>query len=440
MIWKCEGIANSMEPTHVLLWLKVPKVLLFVSYFGIRNDSFLESKKLLLRRQTVSDSYQKFRRLILKILNIKKQKGFLVYSLIPKKIIEPSFLEWFSSFCMEKCFIEALLVVWEFRWSSDNQMDDEVSFCSFSFQRRHSFMFEVNLRSVLCTRFYCYRFLSENGYIDDFLRSENGFSRGEWDFIVKILSFTSESRFAIWNRKSDVEIAVSIFATMTFTAHLDAHAILDSCRNIDSFWDFFFGFSFSMTICTFLRDFLACTMTGATWSRLFHSSENRLHAFANLPTSVTCGTSISFSSLSMTVNASRFTRKLYSAIASADGILERDLHLDLDIFTDIGPTSRLSSSESTTEKRRENIPKVACIESSLESSKSTHSAHSFCTSESVIIGFFLRIRKNRIGFIEFFEFCFFGFVSTVTVRMEFHCLFSVGFFYLIFSSIFRHSE
>ena len=59
---------------------------------------------------------------------------------------------------------------------------------------------------------------------------------------------------------------------------------------------------------------------------------------------------------------------------------------------------------------------------------------------TIIVSFFLFVREDLVGFIEFFEFCFFLFIAAMTIWMDFHSLFSVGFFDLIRTRCLDHSE
>lgn len=169
---------------------------------------------------------------------------------------------------------------------------------------------------------------------------------------VEIGSVTSESSLSVRNIEGDVEITISIMTFVSFSSHLDTHAMFDSWRDIDRFLDLGMDFPLSVTVSTSLDDLLARSMTGSTRSSLFHHAKYRLYSLTYLTRSMTGGTLLRFSSLPTTVMTLGRTIKLNLATHTHDRIFERDLKLHLDIFSDITTTPPTSSStESTAEKR-----------------------------------------------------------------------------------------
>lgn len=366
------------------------------------------------------------------------------YSLHTKEFFHPSLFH-LSSFWLEKCVIEFLLITRDLGWYTHLNMYAETSFSSFSIEPFHTFITKHDNESMLSSCLDINRAFSKDRKFDDSLSTEYCFSRRYMDTIVEICSFSCESSFIFWNCECDIEISASIISLVSFSTEFYGHTIFDSFWYIYSFFYFFSDFSSCMTITTFFCNFFSFSMTRSTCSSLFHNTKNCLNSFTNLSLSITGMTLIGFSSFSTTVMAGSIFIKFYLATYSEDSILEWYLESHLDILTYISSCSGspTSSTHSTTKEWRENITKISRIKSSLESSsKSTKSSLSMIihSSMTIIMSFFLLIWENLISFVELFEFSFFLFVTTMTIWMDFHSFFSIGFFYLIRCGGLYHSE
>jgi hypothetical protein len=141
---------------------------------------------------------------------------------------------------------------------------------------------------------------------------------------VEIRSFSSESTLTLWYRECDIEITISIISLVSFSSELDRHTILDSLWDIDRFLDFLTEFAMTMTMSTFLDDFLTSSSTGSTWSSLFHHTEYGLYSFTNLSVTVTAFAGFGFTSFTTTVMTGRRAVELYLATHSEYSIFERD--------------------------------------------------------------------------------------------------------------------
>lgn len=54
---------------------------------------------------------------------------------------------------------------------------------------------------------------------------------------------------------SDIEISCAVFPGMSFSCHSERHTIIDSCRYVDSLFDFFLYSAFTMTFTARIIDF-----------------------------------------------------------------------------------------------------------------------------------------------------------------------------------------
>ncbi len=389
-------------------------------------DLFLEIRKLLpmvVKQFRISIKTSSTE--ISKLTKIKKQNKWK--ESLFKQSLNQSFFYFLVSFEREKWFVESSLLFCEFGRNLDFNMDIEIAFVSFSIQTREPLFSESENSSRLRSWLDIERFFSNDRNLYHLGISEDCFCWSDFCSIVEVDTVSWKSSLLIWHIKSDIEITVSVLATVSFSAHLDTHTMFDSCGNINGFCDSFFNLLLPMTGATFLDNLLSRSMTSMTWPRLLHDSKYRLYSFSNLACPMTGATFLGSTSLSMTRTTRSWTLELYRTIAPMNSIFEGYFLSDLDIFSDILSSSR--SSEPTTKKARENIPKIH-IESSSKSPKSS-SPMIIHSAKSVIVWFFVCIGEDRVCFIEFFEGGFFFFVSAMAIGMEFHSLFSVGFLYLI---------
>lgn len=125
-------------------------------------------------------------------------------------------------------------------------------------------------------------------------------------------------------------------------------------------------------------------------------------------------------------------------LSSSEGLLERNIKSYLNIFTDIPSSLATGRRETATKKLRKYISNISRIKSTLKST--TKSTHSLSCSKSIIVRLFFRIRKNRICLIEFLKFCFFSFITSMTIWVKFHSFFLIRSFYLICTSRLGYSE
>ena len=58
----------------------------------------------------------------------------------------------------------------------------------------------------------------------------------------------------------------------------------------------------------------------------------------------------------------------------------------------------------------------------------------------IVSGFFLVVAEHFVGFADFLEFSLGTFVVRIFVRMKFHRLLAIRFFYFSLTSIFAHAE
>lgn len=356
--------------------------------------------------------------------------------LCSKEILEPSFF-CFSSFRLKKCLIQFLLIWCDFFWHFYLYMEDKTPLLSLTIQSRNTIITKCKCLTMLSPRLYIEWFFSDDRNLNHTCNSENCFCRRDLDRIVQVRPLSNESCFFVWNFKYQIQIPITILAWMSFATHFHAHATLDTCWDIDGFFFFVTDFSLPMTVMTLLDHFLACSMTGMTWTSLLYHTKYRLHSFSDLSTSMTCMTGFGFSSFSIAMMTEIVSCIFYLSIGSLDRILERYPYTYLDIFSDISLAS-LSTAESPTKKWWKNITEIPGIKSSLKSS--AESSHSFCWSESIIIGFLLWIWENWVCFIDLFEFRLFSLISTMTIRMEFHCFLFVGTLDLISTGRLTDSE
>ena len=187
-----------------------------------------------------------------------------------------------------------------------------------------------------------------------------------------MFSLTDESCFTLWHLEGDIEIPIPISSSMSLTANLDTHTILDPSRDIDIFFDELLFLSFSVTSLTLLRDDLPNSTTTRTTHRLLHDTKDSLHALAYTTIALTFLTGLDLNailgSIATTTHTRGFSLELDESACASYCVLEGDLHAYLDILTDVS-TLAIATTIST-KKRLENISEIY-IESSLESTKSS---------------------------------------------------------------------
>lgn len=114
------------------------------------------------------------------------------------------------------------------------------------------------------------------------------------------MSISLESSLTLWHLECDVEIAIPIATTMSLTAHLHTHAVLDTSRDVDIFFYEGICVFFAITGAAFLDDRLASPTTVTTRALLLHDTKYRLHALAYTTSSATVTTLRRLASLAMT--------------------------------------------------------------------------------------------------------------------------------------------
>lgn len=192
-------------------------------------------------------------------------------------------------------------------------MEDEITCSTASVETRESLLTEYYLCTRLCSCSYIERLLADYGYLDYPRDSESCLCRRECHTVVEVESLACQSTLAIRYFECDIEVSVSITATMSLITNLDTHSILDSFWDIDIFLDGFVEFSLSVTVFTLFDDLLACSVTGMTWTLLLHHTEYRLHALTYLTTSMTGCTCLSSSTSTITVMTVNFSVERYLA-------------------------------------------------------------------------------------------------------------------------------
>ena len=154
-----------------------------------------------------------------------------------------------------------------------------------------------------------------------------------------MFSLTGESCFTFWYLEGDIEIAIPISSSMSLIPDLDTHTILDPSRDIDIFFDDLLFSSFSVTSLTLFRDDLPNPITTRTTQCLLHDAKDRLHPLANLTIALTFLTGLDrgaiLGSIATTIRTRGFSLELDESACTSYCVLERDLHTNLDILTDV---------------------------------------------------------------------------------------------------------
>ncbi len=221
-------------------------------------------------------------------------------------------------------------------------MDDKITSSSLAIQSLHSFTSQCDQCSMLCSCLDLDISLTKYREIESTLDTQCCLSRRYRYTIVEIGSIPSQPTLTIWHSEFDIEITSTIISFVSFTSDFYGHTIFDSLWDIDSLFYFFFEFSFSMTVSTFVYNSLSCSRTGTTWSSLFHDTEYCLYPFTHLTLPTTCCTGLCSPSFATTVMTGCSTVKLDLASSSSDRILERYTESHLDILSYISSRPRAS--------------------------------------------------------------------------------------------------
>ena len=192
--------------------------------------------------------------------------------------------------------------------------------------------------------------LPDDRDVDDFLTPESSLSRRELHTIVECMTVSFESTLTLRYFEGDIEIAISIDSTMTFSSDFDTHTILYTCGYLDIFFYEGIVILLPMTACAFLGDLLASSSTSRTYSSLLDDPEYCTYLLTDLSESTTSITSASFSSFSFTGFTESATFEFDLPTISTDRILKRYAHPDLDIISDICSSPTTSTTHPTSKK------------------------------------------------------------------------------------------
>jgi hypothetical protein len=139
-------------------------------------------------------------------------------------------------------------------------MDEEIASTSLAIESFHPLSAKCDHCCMLCACLDGDISLAEYREIESLLDTECCLRWRYMHRVVEICSISSESTLIFWNSECDIEIAVAISSLVSFTSDFDRHPILDAFWDIDRLFDFFFEFSFAMTIYTLLDHSLSCAV------------------------------------------------------------------------------------------------------------------------------------------------------------------------------------
>lgn len=257
--------------------------------------------------------------------------------------------------------------------------------------------------------------------------SEDHFDRIEVKVVVEVGAVAFETVLGFRNRKMEIEVAIAVDAFVAFAADLDGHAVLNARRDVD----FPLGTEDYVTLsATFsarmLDDFAIATALGAR-DGLFDHAEHRLHALLDTASTRAIGTRFGFAAFfaartcAIGADLPPFISDVFASALHA--FLESRSHSDFDIVSHFAALGTSGLSESPAEKRFENVRE---IEIGRKTSRTGTPLVVRNAAGTVVIRFFLRIRKSGVRFVHLFEFGFLRLVALMAVGMELHRLFSVG--------------
>ena len=248
--------------------------------------------------------------------------------------------------------------------------------------------------------------------------SKTGIDHVHRQIDVNIVSFPFEERIRR-DVHFDIQVAVRSPVETPFALAADAQllTVVDSGRNRDVDFRLRSLISLSRTGRTTVFDDLSAAAAGRTGALRFHRTENRLRSLTD-------------GSGSFAVRAGDDVARTLRAGSAAGrtGFIEGNRHLDLFPFdgvheTDLDRNERIVSFDRTvplsasspgtaTEERTENVAQIDVLKSALETVESVEPAGTAVRiecreTELVVTRLFIRVGKNLVSLLNFFEF-FFG--------------------------------
>ena len=321
-------------------------------------------------------------------------------------------------------FVEFPLLLSKFFRDFENEMEHGVPL-PVSGKARKALSFEFQLGFRLGAGLELDRLLSEDRDVHLPFRPEDELHRIELHVEMEVEVVPGESLELGRNPEMDEQIPASILSFVSFVSKFDRHGVVDPCGDIDRARAGDFCEFLSVAGFAGVPDRFSGSAAVDADRSLLDDSKDRPHVLSNLPgpLAVRAGNEVlfRFRARSMTCWTNGPFRKGDLFLRSENRFLEGKRKVQLDILSDVPPTSS-GSAEASAEEGLENIGESAHVPkpSGKTASRSLH-----CP-EAVVVGAFALIRKDRVRFSELFEFRLFGLVSVVAVRMELHRFFSVG--------------
>lgn len=112
-----------------------------------------------------------------------------------------------------------------------------------------------------------------------------------------IISFTYEILMGLFDMATDIEIARTMLASVTFASHPESHAIVYASRYFNSLLYFFLYSSLPMTFFTRVFYFDSFSVTFITENCLLHESKYTSCCPCYVPRAMTCATFFWFFSI-----------------------------------------------------------------------------------------------------------------------------------------------